>query len=80
LQKIVRKLDIGLVDLVDQQNGPLVGGERLPQFAPLDVIAYVIDARIAQLAVAQPADGVTSSGRCKVMAAFTAMVRSSVAT
>ena len=54
LQKIVRELDVGLVDLVDQQHRPLVGGERIPQLAALDVVADVLDAGIAQLAVAQP--------------------------
>ena len=52
------KLDVGLVDLVDQQHGLLVGGERLPQLAALDVVADVLEARIAELAVAQPRHGV----------------------
>jgi hypothetical protein len=58
LQEVVGKLDIGLVDLVDQQYRPFVGDERLPQLAALDVIADVLDPAIAQLAVAQPGDGI----------------------
>ena len=30
LQQVVRELDVGLVDLVDQQHRALVGDERLP--------------------------------------------------
>ena len=41
LQQIVRELDVGLVDLVDQQHRPLVGDEGLPQLAALDVVADV---------------------------------------
>ena len=53
LQQVVGKLDVGLVDLVDQQHRPLVGDERVPQFAALDVVADVGDALVAELAVAQ---------------------------
>ena len=55
-QEIVRELDIGLVDLVDQQHRPHLGGEGLPQLAALDVVADVRHARIAELAVAQAGD------------------------
>ena len=58
LQEVVGELDIGLVDLVDQQNHAARRLERLPQLALADVVFHVIDARIAQLAVAQAADGV----------------------
>ena len=54
LQQIVGKLDIGLVDLVDQQHRPLVRDEGVPQLAALDVVADVRDALVAELAVAQP--------------------------
>ena len=57
-QEVVGELDVGLVDLVDEQHGPRVGGERLPQLAPADVIPDVGDARVAELAVAQPRNGV----------------------
>src|ERR1700733_7417024 len=40
-QQIVGKLDIGLVDFVDQQYRPLVMGEGFPQFAALDVVGDV---------------------------------------
>ena len=58
LQQIVRKFDIGLVDLVDQQHRPLFGRKGLPQFAAFDIVGDVIDAFVAKLAIAQPADGV----------------------
>jgi cytochrome c553 len=54
-QQVVRKLDVGLVDLVDQQRHRLVGGEGLPQRAAHDVVVDVLDALVAELAVAQPA-------------------------
>ena len=58
LQQVVGELDVGLVDLVDQQDGAGRGGKRLPQLALLQIVADVMDAFLAQLAVAQPADGV----------------------
>ena len=58
LQQVVRELDVGLVDLVDQQHQPAVGGERPPERAGADVVADVVHARVAELAVAQPADRV----------------------
>jgi hypothetical protein len=33
LQEVVREFDVGLVDLVDQQDGADGGGERLPELA-----------------------------------------------
>jgi hypothetical protein len=47
------KLDIGLVDLVDEQHRPLVRDEGDPQLAAPDVVADVLDAGVAELAVAQ---------------------------
>ena len=58
LQQVVGELDVGLVDLVDQQHGALVAGEGLPQLALADVVADVLDALVAELAVAQAAHGV----------------------
>ena len=58
LQQVVGELDVGLVDLVDQQHRAHVHGERFPQLAALDVVADVVDARVAELAVAQARDGV----------------------
>ena len=58
LQEIVRELDVGLVDLVDQQHRPLVGVEGFPELAAADVVADVLDPLVAQLAVAQAGDGV----------------------
>ncbi len=43
-QQVVGKLDVGLVDLVDQQHHLLIGIKRLPQLAALDVVADVVDA------------------------------------
>ena len=58
LKQVVGKLDIGLVDLVDQQHGELGRGEGFPQLALLDVVADVVDALVAQLAVTQARHGV----------------------
>ena len=35
-------------------TGPLVGDESIPQLAAFDVVADVLDALVAELAVAQP--------------------------
>ena len=58
LQQVVGKLDIGLVDLVDQQHRPRVRDEGIPELAALDVVANVLDALVAELAVAQTGDRV----------------------
>ena len=52
-QQVIGKLDVGLVDLVDQQHRPLLALEGLPQLALDDVVANVLDPRITQLRVAQ---------------------------
>jgi hypothetical protein len=52
-QQVVRKLDVGLVDLVDQHDGGRPARERVPQHAALDVVADVRDAAVAELRVAQ---------------------------
>src|SRR5215467_5332184 len=49
-QQIVGELDIRLVDLVDQQNRCRFGLERLPQLAGYDIVADIMDPRIAELA------------------------------
>jgi hypothetical protein len=48
LQQVVRELDVGLVDLVDEQYWPLVCGEGLPELAALDVVLDVVHALFAQ--------------------------------
>ena len=58
LQQVVGELDIGLVNLVDQQHDLFVRGKRLPELAALDIVFHVMHALFAKLAVAQPADGV----------------------
>ncbi|MNE22620.1 hypothetical protein D3C80_1158370 [compost metagenome] len=58
LQQVVGEFDVGLVDLVDQQDGPSRGGESLPQLALLQIVAHVMDALVAQLAVPKTADSV----------------------
>ncbi len=55
LQQVVGELDVGLVDLVDEEHGPLVEREGLPQLALADVVADVGHALVAELAVAQAA-------------------------
>ncbi len=57
-QQVVRELDVGLVDFVDQQHRRLLRGEGLPQHAAHDVVLDVLDASVAQLRIAQPAHGV----------------------
>src|SRR5262245_4937972 len=58
LKEVVGELDVGLVDLVDQEHGALVRHKRVPELAALDVVADIVDARVAKLAVAQPRNGV----------------------
>ena len=55
LQQIVRKLDIGLVDLVDQQHHALARLERFPQLTLAQVVAHVVDAFHTELGIAQAA-------------------------
>ena len=57
-QQVVRELDVGLVHLVDEEDGARFDLERLPELSAADVVADVVDARVAELAVAQPRDGV----------------------
>jgi hypothetical protein len=77
LQKIVWKFDIGFVDFIDQQNRPFIADEGIPELAAFDVIANILDAGVAQLAVAQARNSI---GRSKAIAALTAIFKSSVAT
>src|SRR5438876_331910 len=53
LQEVVRELDVGLVDLVDQQHRAALVLEGLPELALLDVVADVLDPLVAELAVPQ---------------------------
>ena len=57
-QEIVGEFDVRLVDLVDQQHRPLGRRERLPQLAAADVVGDLGDARVAELRISQPRDGV----------------------
>src|SRR6266705_1992650 len=54
-QEVVRKLDVGLVDLVDEEHDRRLGGERLPQHSAHYVVADLVHARVAELGVAQAA-------------------------
>ena len=58
LQQVVGELDVGLVDLVDQKHDLPAGREGVPQLAALDVVVDVVEAGVAELAVAQPRHGV----------------------
>ena len=58
LQEVVGEFDIGLVDLVDQQDRAHIGVERLPQLALADIVFDVVDLVIAQLGIAQARHGV----------------------
>ena len=57
-EQIVGELDIGLVDLVDQQHRQFFGREGFPHLAAADVVGNVGNARITQLAVAQAGNGI----------------------
>ncbi len=57
-QQVVRELDVGLVDLVDEEHHRLVGAEGLPEHPLDDVVMDVVHPRVAELRVAQAADGV----------------------
>ena len=52
-QQVVWKLDVRLVDFVNQQGDRLVCREGLPQHALEDVVMDVLDLLVAQLRVAQ---------------------------
>ena len=58
LEQVVRELDIRLVDLVDQEHEPILGLERFPEFALLDVVPDIPDTIVAELRVAQARHGV----------------------
>jgi hypothetical protein len=55
LQQVIGELDVGLVDLVNQEHRLPVCGERLPQLAATNVICDVVDPLVTKLAVAQTA-------------------------
>ena len=57
-QQVVGKLDVGLVDLVDEQHRLHRRLERLPQAALHDVVADVAHFLFAELRIAQARDGV----------------------
>src|SRR6266404_3530608 len=52
-QQVVRKFDVSLVDLVDQQDRRLWRLERFPELSRHDVVGDIVDALVAELAVAQ---------------------------
>src|SRR5215472_4749291 len=52
-QQVVRKFDVSLVDLVDQQNRRLSRLERLPELSRHYVVGDIVDTLVAELAVAQ---------------------------
>ncbi len=58
LQEVVRELDVGLVDLVDEQDRAPLHLERVPELAAADVVADVLDSLVAELPVAQTRDRV----------------------
>ncbi len=57
-QQVVGKLDVGLVDFVDEQHRLHVRLEGLPQAALHDVVADVAHFCFAELRIAQARDGV----------------------
>lgn len=57
-QQVIGEFDVGLVDLVDQQDDRFGRLEGLPQRALHDVVADVADLLVAQLRIAQARDRV----------------------
>ena len=57
-QQIVGELDVGLVDLVDEQHRLPFRFEGFPQLAADDVVGDVVHLRVAELRVAQSRHGV----------------------
>src|ERR1019366_1274100 len=51
VEEIVRELQVGLVDLVDEQHEALAGREGAPQGPELDVAADVLDVAVAEAGV-----------------------------
>ena len=56
LQQVVRKFDVRLVDLVDQQHHTLFRVERFPELALLDVVSDVLHTLVTELGIAQARD------------------------
>src|SRR5438477_399710 len=52
---VVGKLDVGLVDLVDEEHDRRLRSERLPQHSAHYVVADLVHARVAELGIAQAA-------------------------
>src|SRR4029077_2961669 len=52
-QKVVRELDIRLVDLIDEKHRAVIHIEAFPELSLLDVVLDVLHALVAELAVAQ---------------------------
>jgi hypothetical protein len=57
-QQVVRELEVGLVDLVDQQHVAIGGGERAAERSKLDVVVDVGDVAGAEAAVVEALHGV----------------------
>ena len=53
-EKVIGKFQIRLVDLVDQQDHLLIGGEGFAQLTQLDVFFNVIHTGVSKLAVIEP--------------------------
>jgi hypothetical protein len=58
LQQVVGKLDVCLVDLVNQHQRPLLALEGAPQRSLFDIVADVLHPLVAELGIAQPRYGV----------------------
>lgn len=57
-QQIVGKLDISLVNFIDQYDGRHIGFESLPQHALADVVGNVPYPFVTQLGIAQTRYGI----------------------
>ena len=58
VEQVVRELEVGLVDLVDEQHHALLRGERLAERAELDVAADVLHVAVAEARVVEALHGV----------------------
>jgi hypothetical protein len=58
VEQIVRELDVGLVDLVDEQHDALLRRRRPAERAQLDVAADVLDVPVAEARVVEALDRV----------------------
>ena len=57
-QQVIRELDVGLIDLINEEHDLLVRIESLPQLATLNVVGNVVNTLASQLRVSKSRDRV----------------------